>query len=634
MCAILGLLSDSRITDVIKETFWVSQKSMLARGPDNQASVILNSGKVLLAHNRLSIVDISSSSNQPFFSTCKRYVLVFNGEIYNFCELYRDYLKSDQLGLGHSDTEVLLNLIVKLGIRQTLNLVRGMFAFCFYDIDKNVAILARDRFGEKPLYYQHSDLGLIFSSTYDIFTRLNNCINEGSIHRYLQYGYIPVVDRNESSVIELTPGTYITVDNSGEVLEEKYFDAIAQARKQKLIIESNKNLNYYTDHLHELLRDVISEQMVTADVPVGSFLSSGVDSSIVTAIASEFSRNKVQCFSAGFDEKSHDESKKASIFAEYIGAEHETVWIKPADVREIISEIPSWFAEPFADSSQVPTYYVSKLASERVTVALSGDGGDEIFGGYERYKLSSTYWGYLRLLPAPFRNLISSGLGKLNLYRLEQYFITLQQMNFSRRAQKFADILCSKNQLEMYHKLISISPGIYFDKNFSSINSEQNFSDIDKFMLMDTLSYLPGDILKKVDRCSMKNSLETRAPFLDPRVFDFAWSLPAEFKCHGGETKIVLKNLQKKLYKGLNLNIPKRGFSWPIEHWIRKDLLDIFENLGENYPSELEIFCSQKYYNENLKQHCSGKFNRAPFLWAVLMLANWFESIPNNLKVK
>jgi asparagine synthase (glutamine-hydrolysing) len=644
MCGIAGIFAPN--SNLAPDIFGGILKNMadavLRRGPDAEGFWVDPEFGLGLAHRRLSIVDLSPEGAQPMVSRSGRYVLVFNGEIYNHLDI-RAELKGGANGYtnwrGHSDTETLLAAFDVLGIENTASRAAGMFAMAVWDRRRKVLTLIRDRLGEKPIYYgwvgKAGLSSLIFGSDLAVFREhpeFRPSINPDAINDYARHGYVGGELTIYEGVKKLLPGHLIEVPLEGPPEVPRSWWSLTDVVKREQLDCHHLSFKEATDHLHSLLQKVVRQQMLS-DVPLGAFLSGGVDSSAIVALMQSQSHIPVKTFSLGFEEKSFNEAPYAKAVADHLKTDHAEFIVKSQDAIHAIQSLHEIYTEPFSDSSQIPTFLVSSMARKDVTVALTGDGGDEVFCGYNRYLLASNISRYLSFIPNPVNKLtriiidslspdITDYIGKI--FNIPHSYDKLSKLNI---------ILNSSSNYERYEMLVSI-----WSKNDRVVINPTNFqpqfgkelwydlkcSDVEKMMVMDLLNYLPNDILVKVDRAAMHSSLETRAPFLDHRVLEFAWSLPAEYKKSRHVSKRVLREVLYKYVPQDLIERPKSGFSLPIGAWLRGPLRDWAEAL-----LSVEQLSKSGAFNPSVvrlkwHEHLSGKRNWQAQLWNVLMFQVWF----------
>ena len=643
MCGITGILNlkNSSEYKLNKNHIIEMTKVLSHRGPDNFD--VWCEDNVFLGHTRLSILDLTSKGHQPMISKSNRYVITFNGEIYNFKEL-KSKLNSehDIKWKGNSDTEVFLECIEAWGVDTTLKMSRGMFAFGIWDRAKKALILARDRVGEKPLYYGFLDSQIVFASELKSIKTLKKfglTLNQDAMNLMIKLGYIPSPHTIYNNFFKLPPGTKL------EISDKCSSDEISKWWDINFCINEAKSQNHggeFTEiTLHDTLKSVVKEQMLS-DVPIGAFLSGGIDSSLIVSLMQEQSRKKIKTFTIGFSESDYNEAKYAKKISNILGTDHHEFYVSPKDTIDVIPQIPSVYDEPFGDSSQIPTTLISKLTSKHVKVCLSGDGGDELFGGYNRYLWSDTIVKNFEHLPLNFKKLISSSCSMISPSSLNYIFqifskilpLKMQYNNFGDKLHKFGDLIDFKSREDLYIKMISQwrkkIPTFYSieDNKFHDLigNWNNNLTYIENMMKTDIELYLPDDILVKVDRASMSYGLETRVPFLDERVIMSAWSIPIEKKIIQKKGKIPLRNILQKYIPNNLIDRPKQGFGIPIDVWLRGPLKDWASDLLNEKKLNENQFFNSKLVNKKWQEHLSGERNWQHPIWNILMLQSWLEN--------
>lgn len=535
--------------------------------------------------------------------------IVFNGEIYNFQEIRKRLQDVGHQFRGHSDTEVLLAAFLEWGVESTLPLLNGMFALALWDQRSRQLTLARDRYGKKPLYYGRLGSTWIFASELKAMVWEPGDLDQQSLLSYFRYGYVPGPRTIYRDIQKLQPGHWLTLSpEQSDSLPKRYWK-IPEPGGPPASLEE----------LECALQEAVRLRMV-ADVPLGAFLSGGVDSSLIVALMKTQSTQPVKTFCIGFTEKDYDESAFARLVADQLGTEHTELMLSPAQTMGVIPELPKLYDEPFADSSQIPTYLVSQLARQHVTVALSGDGGDEIFAGYNRYLWAPKIWKYLKHIPRPFRVLLSGVLAKAPLNLL---LPLLPRVSYPReKLTKLLQVLPSSSPAQLYRILVSQwqrPDDIVQQGHECLLEWDFDLGTAEGMMRADALSYLPDDILVKVDRASMGVSLECRAPFLDPKVTEIAWRLPKELKLHQNLGKLCLRKL---LSQTVHLPPrPKTGFTLPLGDWLRGDLRDWCEDLLSHQA--LQPYLRSQPIRCRWDEHLSGHRDWSASLWTVLMFQAW-----------
>lgn len=660
MCGIAGLLFTSMDdADAASVTLQKMTSNLVHRGPD--AEGFWTEGEVALGHRRLSILDRSDAGAQPMRSKSQRYVIVFNGEIYNHLDLRRSIVASGALPdwRGHSDTETLLAGIELWGLDKTLQLAKGMFALALWDRSKKQLSLARDRMGEKPLYWGWARETLIFASELKALRAHPDCTREvcrEALAQYLRFMYVPAPRSIHSGIYKLEPGTILTVEGvppsnppqcpirPGQqycgIAIRRYWDLnaeIAAGAKDQIQDDGNAVAT-----LGEVLCKAVRRQMIS-DVPLGAFLSGGVDSSAIVALMQAQSARPVQTFTIGFDEAAFDESPFAAAVASHLGTAHTKIHVTDADARDVIPNLPELYDEPFADSSQIPTYLVCRAARQNVVVALSGDGGDELFGGYTRYFFGPKVWDRFRLLPHPLRRGLGKAIRSIPLSVWDAAGSSNNRMRsgntgISRlgdKAHRFGDLLRTvKSTDDLYRSLVSqwpiqigIMPGIS-EEPTSQLDEPLPESGVDhpamKMMVQDLRSYLPDDILCKVDRAAMGVSLETRAPLLDPDVIALSARLPMAMKIREGQGKWALRQVLYQHVPREIIDRPKAGFAIPIGIWLRGPLRDWAEELLSRERLAKDGFFDTDTIRQTWVEHLAGRRDWSARLWAILMFQAWY----------
>lgn len=569
MCGIAGICN---FAGNVKENVERMKERMFHRGPDAGGTYISEDGNVALGHRRLSVVDLSQNGSQPMASHSGRYVIAYNGEIYNYKQVAERLMAEKKVDgfRGSSDTEVLLEAFEAYGIRQAISMCKGMFAISLYDRKEKTLYLLRDRVGEKPLYYGMVNGSFTFASDVGCFSVLDgfqNPVNRKVLDLYFVHGYIPAPYSIYEGIFKLEPGMMLKIGHPYEHWEiESYWSMTDAARsgQSHLFKGSRKEA---ADELESLLKKSIAGQMV-ADVPVGAFLSAGIDSSTVVALMQSLHQGKVKTFTIGMEEEGYNEAVYAKEIAEHLGTEHTELYISEQDAIGTIPELASMFGEPFADSSQIPTYLVSKMTREHVTVSLSGDGGDELFCGYTSYASVERIWNKMKPVPYAVRKPVSgivlhSPLNRKQIYRVKGRLLG---------AKGPSDLYICSNETEplarkisLYHERCPYKHSEYQEGFLEETNHN--------IMLMDMLMYHPDDILVKVDRAAMAVSLETRVPMLDKDVVEFAWSIPIDYKRDKSVGKQVLRDVLYRYVPREMMERPKKGFSIPIDKWLKKPQL-------------------------------------------------------------
>ncbi len=645
MCGITGFLTSSVDTELdLKITVGRMTDRLAHRGPDDSGIWVDRASGIALGHRRLSILDLSQDGHQPMHSESSRYVIVFNGEVYNFYDLRHD-LKS----FGHSfssvsDTEVLLAAIEQWGVEEALPRFNGMFAFAVWDRRERQLHLVRDRMGEKPLYYGWMGKSFLFGSELKALVahpEFKSEVDRNALALYLRYSCIPAPYSIYRGVYKLPPAGRLTLklfDQANTPRAVPYWSA-EEANRRGVENQFDGSPEDATAHLDDLLRDAVKMRMV-ADVPLGAFLSGGVDSSTVVALMQAQSGRPVRTFSIGFEDGAYNEANYAAAVARHLRTDHTEFYVSPKDIAPVIPRLPAIYDEPFSDSSQIPTYLVSALARPHVTVSLSGDGGDELFGGYKRYFAWGKVWNRVKWLPLPVRQAASWGLRRLSpqqwnhLARCLSPFTSVTELNCGDKAHRLGRMLSAEDPFLRYQAIQSVwqSPGVALqgaDEPENLLHDRcygTGFSDFCRHMMfLDAVTYLPDDILTKVDRASMAVSLEARIPFLDHRVVEFAARLPLSMKLRAGVGKWILRRLLYQYVPKELIERPKRGFAVPIAAWLRGPLRDWSEELLHEHRLRSEGYFYAGAVRTLWKTHLSGQSDLSPHVWGLLMFQAWLD---------
>ncbi len=652
MCGLAGILwnSNSKLTPS-SDHLELMVQSISHRGPDDRGIFFDKNDCIAIGHSRLSVQDLSLSGHQPMFSNSRRYVLAFNGEIYNHIDL-RKRLSNDNYicsWSGHSDTETLLACVEHWGIDKTLKSLVGMYAIALYDLIDRVFYLVRDRMGEKPLYYGWNNGVFLFGSelkAFKSFPSFSGVIDREALALYLQYDYVPAPFSIYKNIRKLPQGSFIKMDMGAEkwnpkreLIVNKYWSLKRVAIAGQNNANQKANDHELIDRLDNVLSESIDLQMLS-DVPLGAFLSGGVDSSVVASLMQKNSMNKIQTYTIGFDEKNYNEAEYAKKVALHLGTEHTELYISSKQAMQTIPKLPLIYDEPFADSSQIPTFLVSEMAKKHVTVAISGDGGDELFGGYNRYTMASKIWKNIGKSPNFARRILSKGITSVSPRNWDRVAsIVPKSLSIAHpgdKAYKFADILLADGIDNVYNKLVShwMKPqSVVVGANNSNINQsifESNFeNDEHNMMFLDSMTYLPDDILTKVDRASMASSLEVRAPFLNHKVVEFAWGLPLNVKIRNGKGKWIVRKVLDKYVPNELIDRPKMGFGIPIDVWLRGPLKDWAESLLDESRLRSEGFFHPGPIRKIWSEHLSGRRNWQYHLWSILMFQSWLAEQSN-----
>jgi len=613
------------------------------RGPDDGGVWVDESEGLALAHRRLAIVDLSPAGHQPMRSEDGRYVIAFNGEIYNHLDLRAELEREGCVPewRGHSDTETLLASVCQWGVEGALVRLNGMFTFALWDIKERTLYLTRDRMGEKPLYYGRNGDAFLFGSelkALEAFPTWQAEVDRDALALFMRHGYVPTPWSIYKGIKKLPPAHYIVVrDHGKQVSEPICYWSLPELAEQASRVQAVEGVALI-DELDSLLKEAIRTRMV-ADVPLGAFLSGGFDSTTVVALMQAQSPRPVKTFSIGFHEAGFNEAVHAKAVAKHLGTDHTELYVTPEQAMAVIPNLPLIYDEPFADSSQIPTYLVCELARRHVTVSLSGDGGDELFFGYERYFKGAQIWRKLASVPLPVRRLGAWVLGNTPSHALEKAMQILPERlrikHLGDRLPKLAEIISQRDGTGFYRELVSSwkDPSrvvIGATEPDTIMNSPGLLPKLpslcEQMMYLDMMTYLPDDILTKVDRASMAVSLEGRVPMLDHRVVEFAWRVPTEFKYRDNQGKWLLRQvLDRYVPRGL-MDRPKMGFAVPIEQWLCGPLRDWAEALLDEARLRREGFFDPAPIRVMWQEHLCGQRRWHSCLWNVLMFQAWFES--------
>lgn len=637
MCGIAGFWTGACDADAARAALTRMTDALVHRGPDASGVWIDAPHGIALGHRRLAIVDLSPLGHQPMVSASGRFWLVFNGEIYNYRALRETLHAQGALFRGHSDTEVLLALIERDGFEAALGQCVGMFAIALWDRHTARLALARDRFGEKPLYVGRCDGGLAFASELSALRTLPGVSSEiepAALAAYLRHGYVPAPMSMLRDVVKLEPGTIATFStpNFSGAQATRYW-SVRDAALTGLATPLTDTDAHRVAHLDTLLRGAVADQMV-ADVPLGAFLSGGIDSSLIVALMQAQSARPVRTFTIGFRESAFDEAPHAEAVARHLGTEHTTMFVTAQDALDVIPRLPSIYSEPFADSSQIPTVLVSQLAREHVTVALSGDGGDELFGGYSRYPLAMRAWPRLARIPYSMRRATSAMVTSVSAPAWNRALGPMGLVSrgvTGDRMHKLASLIDMRNFPDFYRHLVSawqrpqdLLPGVVErDTAIREPFAAGRGGLLADMMFRDQVSYLPDDILTKVDRAAMAASLETRAPLLDHRVAEFAWQLPQNCWQRDGQGKWIVRQVLDRYVPRTLIDRPKQGFGVPIAEWLRGPLRDWADDLLSPEALRRDGIFRAEPVLQTWKEHRNGTRNWAPSLWHLLMFQAW-----------
>jgi asparagine synthase (glutamine-hydrolysing) len=629
-------------------------RTLRHRGPDDEGVFFDPDVGIGLGSRRLAIVDLSPQGHQPMDSTDGRYVASFNGEIYNFADLRRELEGNGRRFRGSSDTEVLVAAVERWDLGGALERCNGMFALALWDRRERTLSLARDRFGEKPVYYGWSGSTFLFGSELKALRAhptFGAEIDRDALALYFRHNCVPAPYSIYRGIAKLTPGSILTLgeeDGAGSMPEPVAFWSLGEVvdsgrrSRQQAPGEAVRDGRSEIDELDELLGDAVALRM-HADVPLGGLLSGGIDSSLIVAMMQARHQAKVRTFTIAFDDAAYDEADDARRVAEHLGTEHLELTVTAADARAVIPTLPALYDEPFADSSQVPTAVLARLTREHVTVALSGDGGDELFGGYNRYAWADHFWGRIAPIPRPLRRGAAAGLRAVPPAAWDRAFrlagpvlpARLRVRNPGTKIHKAAGVLPAADLHETYVALAShftdptrlVLGGREPPTVLTSSERWPSITDpVEEMLYLDTMTYLPDDILTKVDRASMGASLEARLPFLDHRVAALAWRLPLAMKIRAGSGKWILRQLLHRYVPAQLVERPKAGFGVPLAAWLRGPLRSWADDLLERARIEREGYLDAPSVDRLWRQHLTGRADRSYELWDVLMFEAWLTA--------
>ena len=642
MCGIAGFFSTKNIPKVkLEKTAGKLISALKHRGPDDNGYYCEENTSLFLCHTRLSILDLSNKGKQPM-AFCGK-VIVYNGEIYNYLQLKEELLSENDVEFqSTSDTEVLLKCLHFWGVEKTLKKANGMFAFALWDREEKKIILARDRVGIKPLYYGIVNRCLYFASELKGIAQndfFNPELDMDSLSLFFKFGYIPFPYSIYKGIKKLKQGCFVEIDSQMNERVYSYWNllSVVSSRKNEL-----KDISY-NDALCEferILKSSVKKRLIS-DVKVGAFLSGGVDSSLISSIASGFC--KINTFTVGFYEKEYDESSYARKVAEKINSNYTEIFVSIDDAKKTIPKIPVVYDEPFADSSQIPTMLISELTRKYVKVSLSGDGGDELFGGYNRYYRAGRVWPKLQKIPFIVKKFLST-LIEITPVSFLDAFVDIFKVFFDRdyrqyvsgdRIKKFSEMITEKDFADFYKAFVSHwkkADELVLGKSGAEYKVfdmgelyKSNYNYFELMMLIDFFYYLPDDILVKVDRASMSVGLEARVPFLDHKIAEFVYSLPMNIRIRADKRKAFLKDILKKYVPSQIIERPKKGFGIPLSEWMRKDLSEWVDSLLNEKKIKNEGILDYKKISKKWDEHRKGRRNWSYYLWDVIVFESWLE---------
>ncbi|HEA68000.1 MAG TPA: asparagine synthase (glutamine-hydrolyzing) [Desulfobacterales bacterium] len=641
MCGICGIFTFGLESQSLRGIINSMTDTLRHRGPDSHGTWFDSESVLAFGHRRLAIRDLSPTGHQPMVSSCQRFIIVYNGEVYSHNEISNELKQSGRRLKGTSDTEVILEACAEWGVKSTLERLIGMYAFALYDKQKKELYLARDRLGIKPLYWGMVEKHFIFGSELKALIKLNDWtpkLNRNALSAFMRHNYIPAPHTIYEGIYKLEPGCFLHVGMEASPTIERYWDLrrIVESGVRKPTDDSE---NDFINDLDALLQDAVRRRMV-ADVPIGTLLSGGIDSSLVTALMAEQSDRPINTFTIGFRESDFNEAPHARKIAKHLHTDHTELYVEPKHALDLIDSLPHWYDEPFADSSQIPTALICELTRKHVTVVLSGDGGDELFAGYNRYDLGLRMWHNAKIAPFSLRRLAARLILALRMQswdRFAHWILPYQRPpQLGNKLHKFAHAILIDEPDEMYRQMLSHWPepdaividghepkGILWDP--SVIETIPNF--LDRMQFLDSVTYLPDDILTKLDRASMRVSLEARVPLLDHRVVELAWQMPRTLKMRNGISKWALRQVLYRRVPARLIERPKMGFGVPFDQWLRGPLRGWAESLLDEKRLKLQGLFDPLPIRERWKLHLGGANWGYP-LWNVLMAQAWLSANP------
>jgi asparagine synthase (glutamine-hydrolysing) len=643
MCGIGGILGSDQHRESLIALSRRMGDALRHRGPDDSDVWLDPDASISLVHRRLSIVDLSPSGRQPMTSHDGRLVIVYNGELYNHKAIRAELhaARGTIQWRGHSDTEVLLEAIAHWGLEGALKRSVGMYALAVWDRSTRTLHLARDRAGEKPLYYGRVGSSFTFASELKglaVHPDWSAEINRDAVALFMRHSYVPTPHSIFANIWKLPPASIVSIsDPHGSLPKPRRYWSPLAAASNGIADPDLSDERVIADRLETLLAEAVRQQM-QADVPLGAFLSGGVDSSTIVAMMQAIGSSEVKTFSIGFHEDEYDEGKYAKEVARHLGTKHTELYVTPEEAIAVVGLLPEIYDEPFGDSSQIPTFLVSRLARTTVTVSLSGDGGDELFGGYNRYFWGRDLWRAFRWIPPKARGFLAKSIGRVPPAFWDSLYHSLYPRSRPKRQKlvgdklhKLADVMPAADPDAMYKLLTSTwkepcelvldatEPKSALSDSIGSVLSDPTH----RMMLLDTMMYLPDDILVKLDRASMAVSLESRVPFLDHRLIEYAWRIPLSAKIDKNIGKIVLRNILYKYVPPHLIERPKQGFAVPIDSWLRGPLRDWAEDLLSEQRIRRDGFLDPIRVRDKWDEHQSGRRNWQYPLWTVLMFQHW-----------
>jgi asparagine synthase (glutamine-hydrolysing) len=622
------------------------QKALILRGNDGSGVWSDPDYPFVMTHQRSAVLDVSASGNQPYVSHTGRYVMVYDGEIYNYLNLRTRLVKEGAEIKGINDTATMMAAFEAWGFERTLRMLEGMFSFVLWDRQEKIFYAARDPMGKKPLYIGWAGKDLVFASelksirAYDEFVPV---VDKDALALYLRFNYVPAPYCIYQNIWQLPPGHYLSmpmIDVAAGTDLTKYIDqyySLQDVVESARSLPAPSSLENAIDELEALLKHAVEKRMIT-DVPLGAFLSGGIDSSLVVAMMRQVSAHPIQTFSIGFDDRDFDESDFSREIALQLGTDHHELMMTSRDVRDVLPVMPRLFDEPFGDRGQISLYLAARLAKKHVKVVLSGGGGDELFGGYRRYVSAPEVWRRMRFLPRPMRNIMARQITRVPMANWDDIWPpvpTLQDM-MAQEAVKYesAGLLQMRNLNEVYDSMTAhfMDPSLLMKTSITQPKYDvrlneglESLTGMERFMLKDTLTYLPYDVLVKLDRSTMGVGLEARTPLLDLNILKYAWSLPLSMKIHGQNRKYILQELLARHIPRPLFERPKQGFGMPLGRWLRKDLRDWAEHLLDAKKLEEQNLFNVPVVRDIWADHCEKRANNANRIWCLLMFQSWYD---------
>lgn len=642
MCGITGFISKNDFPENAPEIINHMTSTLKHRGPDKQDTYLSPKLKACLGHTRLSIIDLSDAGNQPMVSKCERYAMVFNGEIYNYKDLREQLISEGDSFRGMSDSEVLFKALISWGVEGALNKLNGMFTFAFLDNEQKELYIARDRMGIKPIYYGYSNKNFIFGSELKAIKAhplFNNSVSNDSIALFMRHNSIPAPWSIYENIFQLRAGCYLRFSiRRFEITRMRHYWELQNAARKGVKHHFNSPAKAL-EQLEEKLNESVKLRM-QADVPYGAFLSGGIDSSLIVSLMQKNSSEKIKTFSIGFEQEQFNESHEAQKVANHLGTDHHSMIYTDKDALDLIPNLCDVYDQPFADSSQLPTFLVSKMAREKVTVCLSGDGGDELFAGYDRYLWGNKALKWHKQFSPPSRYLMSGMLRSLSpgtwdtIAKLLFFIPAFRSKRMGEKIYKLAKVLKAVNRFGLYKSLSSVwnDPDEIMLKSsepLTALTDEDNWLAHNDFIkqaqYVDQSLYLPDDILHKVDRASMANSLEVRVPLLDHNVVEASWKFTDSMNIVRKKGKFPLRQMLSKHIPEELFNRPKMGFGVPISEWLRGPLNSWANDLISEERLKKQNIFDPKAVAKVWKTHESGRENSPEMIWGFLILQSWLD---------